>query len=136
MARASATSPIVRDRCHTGGMSALERWIALLLRAGHLMAVVWLGAGLMGQAGDVGAAGWAVLASGFTLLVMDLAAARVRLDELAGAVIVFKLAAVALGLVRPPWALPIFWGLMLLSALSSHAPKAVRHRPLRVGRPR
>ena len=117
-------------------MSALERWIALLLRAGHLMAVVWLGAGLMGQAGDVGAAGWAVLASGFTLLVMDLAAARVRLDELAGAVIVFKLAAVALGLVRPPWALPIFWGLMLLSALSSHAPKAVRHRPLRVGRPR
>jgi hypothetical protein len=117
-------------------MTGLERWIALLLRAGHLMAVVWLGAGLMDEAAAVGAAGWAVLASGLALLVLDLAAGRVRLGELAGAVIVFKLAAVALALAQPAWALPIFWSLVLLSALSSHAPKTVRHTSLRAPRER
>ena len=117
-------------------MAALERWVALLLRAGHLMAVVWLGAGLLHEPAAAVAAGWAVLASGLALLVLDLAAGRVHLGELAGAVIVFKLTAVALGLAQPAWALPIFWGLVLLSALSSHAPKAVRHQPLRARRGR
>jgi hypothetical protein len=117
-------------------MSELERWIALLLRAGHLMAIVWLGAGLMGGPVAANAAGGAVLATGTALLALDLVAGRVHLGELAGAVIVFKLAAVALGLAQPAWALPIFWGLVLLSALSSHAPKAVRHKPLRARRQR
>lgn len=117
-------------------MRSFERWIALLLRAGHLMAVVWLGAGLMGSAHPAALAGWVVLGTGVVLLTMDLAAARVRLDELAGAVIVLKLIAVALALLKPAWALSIFWCLMLLSVLSSHAPKAWRHRPLKVRRPR
>jgi hypothetical protein len=117
-------------------MRMFERWIALLLRAGHLMAVVWLGAGLMGSAAVAPLAGWTVLGTGLVMLAMDLVAARVRLHELAGAVIVFKLLAVALALSQPAWALPIFWCLMLLSVLSSHAPKAWRHRPLKARRSR
>jgi hypothetical protein len=92
----------------------------------------------MGAPVAPGPAGLASLASGLLLAAMDLAAGRMRLDELAGAVVLAKLAAVAwlaLAASGPDATLAAFWGLLVASSLSAHAPKPVRHwRPGRPGK--
>ena len=107
--------------------SELERWLALMWRALHLGAVVALGAALLGAQVPLQAAAGAVLGSGLLLLGQDLWAGRVSLSELAGLVIVAKLLAVAWAAWRPEHAVLVFWGLLVASSVSSHAPKRVRH---------
>jgi hypothetical protein len=77
----------------------------------------------------VPAAGAAVLLSGALLLALELADRRVRLDELAGGFVLVKLALVGLMAWQPGWALPLFWGVLLASSISSHAPRDLRHWP-------
>jgi len=112
----------------------LERWLALVWRTAHLGAVVGLGAALLGAPLAIGTAAAIVLASGALLLGQDLWSGRLVVTELAGAVVVFKLLAAGWVSLRPEHALPVFWGLIAVSSLSSHAPKRVRHWSLR-GRP-
>jgi hypothetical protein len=123
-----------------------ERVFAVGVRTVHLSAVVALGAALLGAplARDTAAA--LTFGSGLLLLALDLAARRIRLSELAGAVVLAKLAAVAWigftasGAAR---AVPAFWLLLVLSSFSAHLPKGVRHwrpggaaaRASRAGRP-
>lgn len=107
--------------------SEFERWLALLWRTLHLGAVVALGAALLGAPVSPGAAAGGVLGSGLLLLGQDLWARRLSLSELAGLVIVAKLLAVAWAAWRPEHAVPVFWGLIAVSSLSSHAPRRVRH---------
>jgi hypothetical protein len=109
----------------------LERAVALVLRTLHLMAVVALGAALLGAPLARNVAAGAVLVSGLALLLLDLLARRIALGEVAGAVVLVKLAAmvwVALG--SGPHAEALFWLLVVISSLSSHAPKHWRHRAL------
>jgi hypothetical protein len=123
--------------------SDLERAAAIAVRTLHLGAVVALGAALLGAPVSHPAAGWVVTLSGLALLAMDLAARRMRLDELAGAVVVAKLLAVGwVGLAggATAWQHAVFWTVLVASSASAHAPKALRHwRPGRpsssVGRP-
>jgi len=111
--------------------SEWRRWLGIVLRTVHLMGVVWMGAGLMAtpmQAGGPGA--WLTLASGVALLFSELVDGRIALGELAGAVVLAKLAAVAwmaFGVAGGEGALPLFWAVMALSAISSHAPRDLRH---------
>jgi hypothetical protein len=103
-----------------------RRWLGIVLRAAHIAGVVLLGASLLGA--PLGAAGAGLtLASGLALLASELADRRVALSELAGAVVLLKLGLVALMLAWPAAALPLFWALLVLSALVSHAPKGLRH---------
>jgi hypothetical protein len=111
--------------------SEAERWLALALRTVHLAGVVALGAALLGAPLARGASGAVVLASGVLLFAQDLRARRIALGELAGAVVLLKLAAVAWSAWAESHALVVFWGLLVLSSLSSHAPKRWRHRALR-----
>ena len=109
--------------------SEAERWLAVLLRALHLVSVVALGAQVMGAAMQAHAAPALVLVTGTVMLLMDLRASRIALLELAGAAVLVKLALVAwmtLDAARAPW---IFWLLVLGSAVTSHAPKHFRHWP-------
>lgn len=113
-----------------------------MLRTLHLAAVVGLGAALLGAPLARDAAGLAVIGTGLVLAVMDLAAGRMRLGEVAGAVVVVKLAVVAwvaLGGAGRGLTQAAFWFLLVLSSSSAHAPKALRHwRPRRAssaGRP-
>ncbi len=114
--------------------SESERWLAVLLRSAHLAGVVWLGAKLLGS-GPAGAAGGGhgpellVLASGLVMLVMDLRARRIALNEVAGASVLAKLALVVWMALAPALAGWIFWLLVLGSSLTSHAPKGFRHWP-------
>lgn len=126
-----AAAPVPTPRADGGG--GAERWLALALRTAHLAAVVGLGAALLGAPFAPAGPGLAVLATGTVLLLQDLRAGRVAPGELAGAVVLFKLvavAAVALAPVQRDLALAANWGLLVLSSASSHAPRRWRHWPL------
>jgi hypothetical protein len=111
---------------------ALERVTAVTLRTLHLVAVVGMGAALLGAPVAPGPYGALLLLSGLLLLVLDLRARRLALLELAGLVVLVKLAASAWIAWAPGDAAWLFWTLVVLSSLSSHAPKSLRHwRPRR-----
>lgn len=107
-----------------------ERLFAVGVRTVHLVAVVALGAALLGAPLARGPAAAVTLGSGLLLLALDLAAGRIRLAELAGAVVLAKLAVAAwIGFTATGAALavPAFWGLLVVSSFSAHLPKGVRH---------
>ena len=109
--------------------ASLERWLSVALRTAHLAGVVWVGAAVVaGQSVDPRATAL-MLASGVALLLAELRAGRMALLELAGAVVLLKLALMvwmALDARQAAW---IFWTLLVVSSISSHAPKAWRHWP-------
>jgi hypothetical protein len=115
---------MANDRQRTG---ALERATALTLRTLHLMAVVGLGAAVLGAPVAPGPFAAGVFATGGLLLALDLRARRLALRELAGVVVLVKLAASAWMAWAPGHAPWLFWALVVLSSLSSHAPKSLRH---------
>ena len=106
-----------------------RRWVIVALRALHLVAVVVLGAQLLGAPAAAGwpAAGVAavVLGSGLAMLGLDLLAHRQHLRTIAGLTALVKLLLVAILALAP--ALWLFWTLVVLSALVSHAPATFRH---------
>ena len=106
-----------------------RRWLNLSLRTAHLSGIVLLGAGLLG-AGNVTAGAWLTLISGLAMFAGDAWANPAHLREVAGFGVLAKLALVALMVAHPPLALPVFWAILVLSTLLSHAPGALRHRRL------
>jgi F0F1-type ATP synthase assembly protein I len=105
----------------------VERWLAICWRTAHIGAVVALGAAVMDAPLPLGAAALAVLLSGGFLLAHDLWAGRVALGELAGTVVVLKLLVIAAAAWKPEHARALFWGLLVMSSLSAHAPRRWRH---------
>lgn len=110
----------------SGKPSAWRRWLGIVLRSAHLAGVVWLGAALLGAAVGPGGA-WLTLASGVGLFASELVDRRVAVGELAGTVVIGKLLGVAAMLAWPAAALALFWALLIVSSLSAHAPKPLRH---------
>ena len=108
-----------------------RRWLGLLLRSAHLLAVCWLAVALHGGAAPIGPAAAAMFASGALLLAVELADRRMSLRELAGAVVVIKLVASGAMAWQPDWAVALFWPLVFVSSLASHAPRRWRHWPTR-----
>jgi len=109
---------------------ALERAASIGLRTVHLACVVWLGAALLGAPLARTGAGVAAVGSGALLFAMELLARRMHVLDLAGFAVLVKLIAVALiaWWPAPEAAAPIaFWALLVLSSISSHAPKWLRH---------
>jgi hypothetical protein len=110
--------------------SAIERAASIALRTVHLAAVVALGAALLGAPLSLPVTGAAALGSGVLLFAMELFARRMHVLDLAGLAVLVKLVAVAVIAAWPAAAahgLAAFWALVVLSSLSSHAPKPVRH---------
>ena len=60
----------------------------------------------------------------------DLWANPAHIREVAGFGVLLKLALVAVMAFQPPLALLLFWIILLLSTLLSHAPGALRHKRL------
>lgn len=106
-----------------------RRWVMVVLRTLHLVAVVALGVALVGGVVPPGwSAGWigaAVLASGLAMLVLDLLADHGHLRSVAGLTAVLKLALVVVMAVQP--APVLFWVVLILSSVVSHAPARFRH---------
>ncbi|PKO90096.1 MAG: hypothetical protein CVU18_01930 [Betaproteobacteria bacterium HGW-Betaproteobacteria-12] len=106
-----------------------KRWLNLALRTAHLAGLVLLGAALLG-AGDLRSGALLTFGSGLAMFAIDLWANPAHLGETAGAGILVKLALVGLMALLPEHALSLFWLVLALSALLSHAPGAFRHRRL------
>jgi len=106
-----------------------KRWLNLALRTVHLAGLVLLGAGLLGG-GDIAPAATIVLVSGLGMFAVDTWANPGHLREVAGFGVVVKLLLVVLMASQAAWALAIFWLVLIISTLLSHAPGAFRHRKL------
>lgn len=107
--------------------AAWRRWLGIALRCAHLAGVVLWGATVHGASLEPRLGAGSTLLSGIGLLVVECADARIRLTELAGAVALLKLAAMG-WIVADRDATPaLFWLVLVVSGLVSHAPRAVRH---------
>jgi hypothetical protein len=120
-ARESRSRPAVR-----------RRWAGIVLRSLHLVAVSWLALTLFGGAPQPAGAALLLVVSGAVLLVLELADRRIRLAELAGMVVLAKLGLTAAMVVWPAAAAWLFWALVFVSSLASHAPREWRHWPTRL----
>jgi hypothetical protein len=110
--------------------SAVERAASIALRTAHLAAVIALGAALLGAPVPVPGSGLAVVGSGALLFAMELFARRMHVLDIAGLAVLAKLLAAVAVSAWPALqgtAGAAFWILVVLSSLSSHAPKGVRH---------
>jgi len=106
-----------------------RRWLNLSLRTAHLAGVVLLGAALLGT-GGITTGAWLTLLSGVGMFAGDAWANPAHAREVAGFGVLVKLALVAVMAVYPSVALPVFWSILVLSTLLSHAPGSLRHRRL------
>lgn len=106
-----------------------KRWLNVALRGLHLAGVILLGAALLG-AGDTATAAGLTFASGAAMFAIDTWAHPAQLRETAGFGVLVKLLLVGAMLVQPAHARPLFWTVLALSTLLSHAPGAFRHRRL------
>lgn len=106
-----------------------KRWLNLSLRTLHIAGVVLLGGALLSGA-DTTAGAWLTLVSGLAMFASDTWANPAQLREVAGFGILAKLALVAAMAVQPELALNLFWVILTLSTLLSHAPGQLRHRRL------
>jgi uncharacterized membrane protein YhaH (DUF805 family) len=110
--------------------SGVERAASIVLRTVHLSCVVVLGASLLGAPVALKLAAGATLVSGLVLFAMELFARRMHAFDFAGLSVLLKLTVVAAIAALPgtaAHALAVFWTLVVLSSVSSHAPKNVRH---------
>lgn len=107
--------------------AAWRRWLGICLRSAHVAGIVLLGATLHGAPLDPRIGALATLLSGVGLLAVEWADTRIRLTELAGIVALLKLAAFAWMALDHAAALALFWLLLFVSALVSHAPRGLRH---------
>ena len=107
-----------------------RRWLIVVLRAVHLVGLVGTGAALLGTAPLDAQMPFvmALMLSGMAMLAVDILAAPAYLAEVAGGAILLKLALLAWLVLDPPRQLPLFWTVLVFSAVVAHAPAWVRHR--------
>lgn len=106
-----------------------RRWLSVVLRGVHLAAVIAFGAVLLGAPHVPLAdhAGNAVLLSGVLLWLLDLWHRPGHLVEGAGVSMLLKLALLAGMVAAPQWREPLFWIVVVWSAVFSHAPASFRN---------
>lgn len=106
------------------------RWLNVILRGLHLVAVILLGATLLGAPLDGGQAATAVAASGFVMFALDIWRKPQHLREAAGIAVLLKLVLVGWMVLDASMQLVLFWLIVAGSAISAHAPARFRHAML------
>ena len=107
-----------------------RRWLIVALRAVHLVGLVGTGAVLLGSVPLAASMPFVMtlMLSGIAMLAIDLWAAPGYLAEVAGGAILLKLVLLGWLALDPPRQLPLFWAILVFSAVVAHAPAWVRHR--------
>jgi hypothetical protein len=106
------------------------RWLHVILRAAHLIAVVLLGAAwLGGSLSGAQAAVWVAL-TGFLMFVLDIVRRPSHPRELAGFSVIVKLLLIAWMIVDVEARMALFWVILAGSVFFSHASAEIRHIPL------
>ena len=113
-----------------------RRWLSVFLRGVHLVAVIHLGVAVLGTAAPAQSnhGGIAVLLSGALIWALDLWSKPGHLFEGAGISMLLKLALVAWMILAPELGGPLFWLIVVWSAMFSHAPSSFRNARLRTTR--
>ena len=106
-----------------------KRWLVNLLRAMHLVGVVGIGAGVLGNSPEFRwiAFGLTALASGLAILALDAWSRPAYLREYVALAMAGKLLLLGLLLAWPAQRLALFWLVLVLSVLFAHAPASLRH---------
>lgn len=107
-----------------------RRWLNVVLRGVHLVAVILLGAALLGAPVASGKAIFAVAASGFAMLALDVWGKPGHLREASGVAVLVKLLFVGWMAVDETLRLALFWAIVAGSAIFAHAPARFRHAVL------
>lgn len=91
-----------------------------------------MGAVLLAQTPIAGAELYlvALIGSGLAMLLLDLWSAPSHLTEVAGAAMFLKLLLLGWLTTDTPARLPLFWAILVFSAVIAHAPARLRHRRL------
>lgn len=114
-------------------MTALDtalRWINVILRGLHLVAVILLGAALLGAPQVSTQVAIAVAASGFAMFALDIWRKPQHLREAAGIAVLLKLVLVGWMVFDAAAQHTLFWVIVVASAISAHAPARFRHAVL------
>jgi hypothetical protein len=114
-------------------MTALDtalRWINVILRGLHLVAVILLGAALLGAPQVSTQVAIAVAASGFAMFALDIWRKPQHLREAAGIAVLLKLVLVGWMVFDAAAQHILFWVIVVASAISAHAPARFRHAVL------
>lgn len=106
-----------------------KRWLVNLLRASHLVGVVGLGAGVLGEIPEARwlAFGAVTLLSGLSILALDGWSRPTYFREYVGLAMAGKLILLGALLVWPAQRAPLFWLILVFSVLFAHAPASLRH---------
>ena len=106
-----------------------KRWLVNLLRAAHLVGVVGIGAGVLGEVPESRWFGFGLtaLVSGLAILVLDAWSRPAYLRENVGLAMACKLALLGVLLAWPAQRLALFWLVLVLSVRFAHAPASLRH---------
>lgn len=107
-----------------------RRWTSIGLRTLHLVGVVLAAVGILGPGPHPTAGIGLILASGIALFALDLWCRPGLWREAAGVFVLAKLLGVAVMAFAPALARPLFWLLVVASAVMSHAPHGFRHHRL------
>lgn len=120
------------EAAHGGSrMPARRRWLSVLLRTAHVVAVIGFAAQFLGGNAHPTAWAMAVLGTGLALFAHDISSAPTRLYEISSASVLAKLALVAAMGLLPAWQTPLFWAVVVWSVIFAHAPASFRHARLR-----
>jgi hypothetical protein len=103
------------------------RWLNVALRALHLATVIGLGAALLGAPLSLHRQAIGVLLTGLAMFALDLQGKPRMLLEWSGASMLIKLALVAWMALDAELRLPLFWAVLIWSAIFAHAPASFRH---------
>ncbi len=101
------------------------RWLSVALRSLHLVAVICLGAEVLGA--PLPSQSTNVLLSGIAMFALDLWNKPRLLLEWSGLALLLKLCMIVLMALYQPWRLPIFLGVVVWSVIFAHAPASFRH---------
>lgn len=112
-----------------------QRWLSVVLRGLHLVAVVWLGAALLGApvASDPAVIG--LWATGLAMLGLDTWSKPSHLREASGISLLVKLTLVGWMAFDASSRAVLFWLVVVGSAVFAHAPAKFRHAVLIPPRP-
>jgi hypothetical protein len=107
------------------------RWLSVVLRGLHLVAVIGFGAAMLGAPLSLHQQSIGVLLTGVAMLALDLWNKPRMLLEWSGVALVIKLGVVFVMMLNSEIQLPLFWVLVAWSAIFAHAPASFRHKTWR-----
>jgi hypothetical protein len=107
-----------------------QRWLSVVLRSLHLVAVVWLGAALLGAPVAANHAVLGLWASGLAMLALDTWSKPSHLREASGIALLAKLVLVGWMVVDAASRPLLFWLVVVGSGVFAHAPASFRHAVL------